>query len=162
MTSIRFPHPAAFVRAIQSDPEQHEKWTRVQQELGAGNPAAKAGAMLADNAAGLRTFLMSHGLPEPFLSRYISRLKEPGALDGALSWEQAISLDEFSKVPAITVPTLLVWSEGPALARVAADASKDCVNAPFTEVTVPGSGHFLLETSSTALIGPLRKHLAST
>lgn len=162
LTSIRYPHPAAFARAMQSDPEQREKWTRVQQELGAGNPAAKAGAMLADNAAGLRTFLMSHGLPEPFLSRYISRLKEPGALEGALSWNQAISLDEFSKVPPVTAPTLLVWSEGPALARVAADASRDYVNAPFTEATVPGSSHFLLETSSTALIGPLRKHLAAT
>jgi pimeloyl-ACP methyl ester carboxylesterase len=162
LTSIRFPHPAAFAGAMLSDTEQHQKWLHVQRELGAEDPGAKARAMLADDAAGLRDFLTSHGLPQSFLSRYVSRLSEPGAFEGALSWNQAISLEEFLNVPPVTVATLLVWSEGPALARAAAEASRSYVHAPFVIATVPGCSHFLLETASEALIGPLREHLAVT
>jgi pimeloyl-ACP methyl ester carboxylesterase len=118
--------------------------------------------MLADDGAGLRRFLMASGLPEPFLCRYVSRLSEPGALAGALSWNRAISLEEFSKVPAVTVPTLLIWSEGPALGRAAAEASRSYVLARFTEVSVPQGNHFLLETSPAAVIEPLRQHLRAT
>ncbi len=162
LTSIRYPHPAAFAGALLSDTEQHEKWLRIQQQLGAGDPGAKARVMLADDAMGLRDFLMSHGLPQPFLTRYVARLSEAGAFEGALCWNQAISLAEFAQVPPVTVPTLLIWSEGPALARAAAEASRSYVHAAFADVTVPGSSHFLLETSSTALVGPLREHFAAT
>jgi pimeloyl-ACP methyl ester carboxylesterase len=162
LTSIRFPHPAAFAEAILSDAEQSRKWSRLQEDLGAGNPAQKATAMLADAGAGLRRFLTASGLPEPFLSRYVSRLSEPGALAGALSWNQAISLEEFSTVPTVTVPTLLIWSEGPALGRAAAEASRSYVQASFTAVSVPEVNHFLLETFPAAVIEPLRQHLRET
>lgn len=162
LTSIRFPHPAAFAKALRSDAEQSQKWARLQEDLGAGNPAQKAAAMLADDGAGLRSFLTASGLPEPFLSRYVSRLSDSGALAGALSWNQAISLEEFSNVPAVTVPTLLLWSEGPALGRAAAEASRSYVQATLTEVSVPEINHFLVETSPAAVIGPLRQHLRAT
>jgi pimeloyl-ACP methyl ester carboxylesterase len=162
LTAIRFPHPAAFARALQSNAEQSHKWSRLQEDLGAGNPAQKAAVMLADDGAGLRRFLMASGLPEPFLSRYVSRLSEPGALAGALAWNQAISLEEFSKVPALMVPTLVVWSEGPALGRAAAEASRSYVHARFTETSVPEGNHFLLETSPAAVIEPVRQHLRVT
>jgi pimeloyl-ACP methyl ester carboxylesterase len=162
LTSIRFPHPAAFAHALQSDAEQRHKWSRLQQDLGAGNPAQKAAAMLSDGAAELRRFLGASALPEPFLSQYVSRLSEPGALAGALAWNQAISLEEFSKVAPVAVPTLLLWSEGPALGRAAAQASRSYVHAGFTEVSVPEGNHFLLETSPAAVIEPLRQHLRAT
>lgn len=162
LTSIRFPHPAAFAQALQSNVEQREKWSRLQQEIGAGNPAEKAAAMLAEDGAGLHRFLMASGLPEPFLGRYVMRLRQPGVLAGALSWNQAISLEEFAKVPAVRVPTLLLWSEGPALGRAAADASRASVHAPFTDTSVQENHHFLLETSPAAVIEPLRQHLRAT
>lgn len=162
LASIRFPHPAAFAKALRSDAEQIQKWSRLQEDLGAGNPAQKAAAMLADDCAGLRCFLTVSGLAEPFLSRYVSRLSDSGALAGALSWNQAISLEEFSNVPAVTVPTLLLWSEGPALGRAAAEASRSYVHGTLTEVSVPEINHFLLETSPGAVIGPLRQHLRAT
>jgi pimeloyl-ACP methyl ester carboxylesterase len=162
LAAFRYPHPAAFAQSMESDPEQKEKWSRLQQELGGRNPDEKAAEMLANDAAGLRRFLASSGLPQPFLDRYVSRLKEPGTLAGALSWNQAISLDEFSVVPAVTAPTLYVWSEGPALARAAAEATKHYVHGRFTEVSASNVGHFMLETSPAAAIEPLRQHLHST
>ncbi len=161
LTSIRFPHPVAFARSFESSPEQQEKWNRLQKELGSGSPEVRAGAMLADDAAGLRQFLSANGLPQPFLDRYVRRLKEPAVLAGALSWEPAISLDEFSKVPAVTVPTLLVWSEGPAFARATAEATKNNVRARFTDLSIEHCGHFMLETSATTLTEPLLQHLRS-
>jgi pimeloyl-ACP methyl ester carboxylesterase len=162
LTSIRFPHPAAFAHGIQFEPAQKEKWRRLEQDLGAGGPAERATVMLANDAAGLRRFLTDIGLPQPFLDRYVNRLKEPGALAGALSWEHAVSPHEFSTVPPVTVPTLFLWSEGPALARNTVEATKNYVRASYQEHLIPNAGNFLLETSSCAVILPLRQHLQST
>jgi pimeloyl-ACP methyl ester carboxylesterase len=162
LTSIRFPHPAAFAHGIQFEPGQKEKWRRLEQDLGAGGPEERAAMMLADDAAGLRHFLAAIGLPQPFLDGYVARLQEPGALIGALSWEHAVSSAEFSRVPSVTVPTLLLWSEGPALSRTTVEATKDYVDAPYQELVIPNAGNFLLETCSSSLIAPLRQHLQST
>jgi pimeloyl-ACP methyl ester carboxylesterase len=162
LTSFRYPHPAAFAHAMQSDPDQRDKWLRLQQEIGARDPREKAAEMLANDAAGLRRFLTTSGLPQPFLDRYVSRLQEPGALASALFWNQAVCLDEFARVPPVTTPTLLVWSEGPALARAAVEATRRFVRGPFTEASIPNGGHFMLETSPDALLAPLRQHLQST
>jgi pimeloyl-ACP methyl ester carboxylesterase len=161
LISLRYPHPAAFARGIQSEPEQMEKWRQLQQQFGAPDVHERAAGMLADNAARFRTFLTDLGLPQPFLDQYVERMKEPGALVGALSWERAISLEEFSKVPAVTVPTLLLWSEGPALSRATLEATKDYVHAFYKETLLSNMGHFMLETAPSALIAPLREHLQS-
>jgi pimeloyl-ACP methyl ester carboxylesterase len=161
VASIRFPHPAAFAEATQSDPEQRRKWHEVQEQLGAGNPARGAESLLAHDAAGLRSLLLSAGLPRPFLDRYVARLTEPGALAAALAWEQAVSLEELSRVPPVLVPSLLVWSEGPALARATAEASRKYVRARYMEVAVRG-GHFLLESAPQVVLEPLRRHLRSS
>ncbi|HEY6970162.1 MAG TPA: alpha/beta fold hydrolase [Candidatus Angelobacter sp.] len=162
LAALRYPHPAAFAQAMQSDPEQKNKWFRVQEDLGAGNPAEKAAAMLADNATGLRRFLEVSGLPQPFLDRYVSRLKEPGTLAGALFWNQAISLEEFARVPAIRIPALYVWTEGPAVARAAAEATRMFATDSLTEVSIEGGGHFMLEISPESLIAPLLQHFGAT
>lgn len=162
LSAFRYPHPAAFANSMKDDPEQQEKWFRVQQELGGQSPEKKATEMLANDAAKLRHFLESSGLPQPFLDRYVSRLQEPEALAGALKWNQAISLDEFATVPSVTTPTLYVWSEGPALARAAAEATKHYVRGQFTEVCVSDVGHWMLEDAPTAVAALLRRHLHST
>lgn len=161
LTSLRFPHPAAFAEGIRFEPEQKEKWRRLQQDFGTTNLEERAVTMLADNAAELCRFLVANGLPPPFLDRYVARLKAPGALVGAFSWEHAICLDEFSAVPVVTVPTLLLWSEGPALARATVDATASYVRSTLKEVCIPNAGNFMLETLSSALIAPLRQHLQS-
>jgi pimeloyl-ACP methyl ester carboxylesterase len=162
LTSLRFPHPAAFAQGTRSDPEQRDRWRRLDTELGTGSPAERASALLADNAAGLRQFLAVVGLPQPHLDRYVLRLEEPGVLAGALSWEYAVSLDEFSRVPAVTVPTLFIWSEGPGVTRTTAEATRAYVHARYSHCTIPDVGNFILEKAPTAVIEPLRSHLQLT
>lgn len=161
VASIRYPHPAAFAEAMRSDPQQKQKWEALQQQLGAGSPVQQAARLLADHAAGLRRFLLSTALPRSYFESYFARLQEPGVLAAALSWNSAVSLEEFSHVPHVLVPSLLIWSEGPALAQAAAEATRKYVRARFMEVSVPG-GHFLLETAPEVLLGPLLKHLRSS
>jgi pimeloyl-ACP methyl ester carboxylesterase len=162
LTSLRFPHPAAFAHGIQLDPEQREKWRQLQEAFGSEDFGERVATMLVNDAARLRDFLTEIDLPQPYLDRYLERLKEPDALAGALSWEHAISLEEISRVPAIATPTLLLWSDGPGVARTTVQATRDYVHAPYREVLIPNTGNFMLERSSDLLIAPMREHLRST
>jgi pimeloyl-ACP methyl ester carboxylesterase len=155
ITSVRFPHPAALAYACDRDAETRKKWLSLQQLLGAADPAGQANDLLADDAAGLTHLLGAAGLPQSFLARYVVRMRHPGALAAALSWDSAVSLEEFSWVPTVKVPSLLIWSEGPGVTRAAARASKDCVDGWFMEVKAHKAGHFLLESSPTSITQPL-------
>lgn len=148
LIALRYPHPAAFANGILNDPAQKASWDALQEQLGAGGTAQRAKAFLENNAESLRNFLDVSGLPQPFLDNYISRLSEPGVLVGGLSWQDALELEYFYSVPEVTVPTLFIWSEGPALTKSSVDASANYVNAQYYWVVeIIGSGHFMLETS---------------
>lgn len=149
---LRFPHPAAFAAGIRDDSAQAESWAKLKKEIGAQSANDQAAQLLKDNAAGLRAFLAKSGLPQPWLDRYVRRLQEPGALAGALSWEHAISLDEFAAVPAVRVPTEYVWSVGPALTETTARATASHVTGKYRIEELRGAGNFILETSSERLL----------
>jgi pimeloyl-ACP methyl ester carboxylesterase len=147
LVALRFPHPAAFASGIEHDPAQHEAWNRLQEDFGGHSLDERARDMLASDAAKLRAFLGKSGLPQPHLDRYVQRLRQPGALTGALSWEHAVSLKDFSQVPVVRVPTLYLWSRGPALAPSTAEATRAYVSASYTFEEVEGAGNFMIETS---------------
>jgi pimeloyl-ACP methyl ester carboxylesterase len=162
LVSIRYPHPAAFAHGIQFESEQKQKWQQLQQQFGSTDLQQRAASMLANDAARLRSFLSSLGLPQPFLDIYVKRLQEPEALIGAFAWERAIRLEEFTRVPSVSRPTLLIWSEGAALARNTLEATRGYVTGPFKEILLPNAGHFMLETSSHELIAPMLEHLRAS
>lgn len=150
LTALRFPHPAAFAKAVREDPEQQQAWQKIKNKMNIDTlptVEARAAAQLENDAAPFRRFLLDSGLPAAITEKYVKRLQEPGALAGALSWHQAISLDEFAGVPVVTVPTLFVWSEGPALTARTAKATANYVNAEYEERFLQDVGHFFLETA---------------
>ncbi len=150
LTALRFPHPAAFAKAVREDPEQQQAWQKSENKMNINTLAsveARAAAQLENDAAPFRRFLLDSGLPAAITQEYVKRLQEPGALAGALSWHQAISLDEFARVPVVTVPTVFVWSEGPALTARTAKATANYVNAEYKEQFLQNAGHFFLETA---------------
>lgn len=159
ITSIRFPHPAAFAQALQEDPEQRRKWQALEEALGAGDPAGRAAHLLSSDAAGLKQLLLGAGLPPASMARYVAHMQCPGALQAALSWEQAISLPEFSQVPPVTAPALLLWNEGPGLAAAAANATGRYVQARYQQLQLPANEHFVLESSPAAVREPLTSWL---
>lgn len=152
IVALRFPHPAAFAAGIRNDPEQAQSWAKLHQDLGAQGAADQVAALLANDAAGLKGFLSKSGLPEPQLTSYVERLKQPGALAGAKAWEQAVSLDEFAKVATITRPTLYIWSKGPALTATTAQSTHNFVKSEYRIEEIDGGGNFMVETSSDAIL----------
>ena len=160
LTAIRYPHPAALALAMHSSSVQKERWALVQETLLSSSTVAAE--LLANNADKLRHCLSTSGLPEPFLSRHVIRLQEPGALAAALQWGQAVSLNEFATVPAVTAPTLHIWSADQALARAAIERTKDYVSKQYTEIRTTESDLFILELNPNAVSNPLLRHLRST
>lgn len=160
LTAIRYPHPAAFALTMQSSSVQKEKWALIQDIL--GYPNAAAAELLANNADRLRYCLSTSGLPEPFLSRHVIRLQEPGALAAALQWGQAISLTEFASVLAVAAPTLHLWGADQALTRAATERTKDYVIKQYTVIRTTESDLFILELNPSAVSNPLLRHLKST
>lgn len=159
LTSIRFPHPAAFAHGIQHNPNQREKWRHLEKELGSGGPQQRASRMLAHGGLELRRFLKAIGLPEELIEGHVTRLSEPGSLAAALSWEYAMAPAEFAGVPRTSTPTLLIWSEGPALDRTSIETTRSYVGARYSELLIPDVGNFILERASVAVLPMLRQHL---
>src|SRR5262249_24331307 len=116
----------------------------LQQDFGSQDLAVRAREMLADNDAGLRTFLLKTGLPVGELDRTAARLSAPGALVGAMSWEHSIASAGFESVPTVQVPTLYVWSRGPALSEATVQATRSFVSAHYEVMELPGAGNFML------------------
>lgn len=161
LTSIAFPHPAAFAEAMRVDPAFQQQWAHVQEAAG-GDPQEKADTLLAQDAAGLRHMLQGAHLPQPFLDAYVARMRLPGALAAALSWSHAISLKEFSQVPQVAVPSLLIWSEGQPFGDTATRLTASYVRARYTEVVLPVVSHYLLETVPRDLVAPVLTHLRTS
>lgn len=162
LTSLVYPHPAAFAHAAQFQQAQREKWNRLVCKMGSKDLVQRARTMLADDAAVLRGFLADLNIPKRFIDRYVANLNSEESLVGAFSWQSAVSLDLFAQVPPVRVPSLLIWSEGPGVARETVEATRQYVGAPYRDVLIKADGHFLLETSSRELAGPIRDHLQST
>ena len=119
--------------------------------------------MLENDAARLRSFLQDSGLPQDATERYAERMQEPGALAAALRWQRAAAPAEFAAVPPVSVPTLFIWSEGPALTATTSRATSRYVTGFYEEQFLEGAGHFLLETAAVdRVIALLLQHLRRT
>ena len=162
LTALRYPHPAAFADALRLGAEQTEKWASLQQQFGPADIDARTTSLLDRDASGLFAFLQANDLPQPFLSSYVQRLREPGALRGALSWVSAVSVEELAQVPPVSVPTLYIWSEGPGLAAEAVAATRSYARSGYSEIRLANSGNFMLEKTPASLIPHMRRHLRAT
>ena len=161
MTTLRYPHPAAFVAGMASDPDQRASWEEVRKQIDPQNIERRAQELLANDAAGLRAFLGKSGLPAPYIDSYVARLSKPGVLLGGLSWGTALVPDEFAVVPPVTIPVLYLWSKGPAVSESTVVASSQYAKGRYEVIEIPGIGHFMLETDANAVIGPIRNFLSS-
>ncbi len=162
LTSLREPHPAAFAKGIFEDEEQ----TKAFEELAASievnsnfGVAERANRQLANNAEGLRALLRDNGMEDDDISIFVQRLSQPGVLAGAMSWHLTIDLDWFASVPSVKVPTLFVWTEGTGLTAETARTAVDYVDAPFRDVFLEDTHHWLLENESEIVSELLVEHL---
>ncbi|MFE6861815.1 alpha/beta fold hydrolase [Nocardia sp. NPDC057668] len=151
LTAVSVPHPAAFARAIGTDPEQQE----MSAYLGLLEQDGTADLLLTNDAAALR---LGYGdaLTRETADAHIRLLSEPGAMSAALNWYRARGTS-WHEVPPVTVPTTFVWgADDMAVSRSAAYGCAEHVTAPYEFVELAATGHWVPEQEparlSTAII----------
>ena len=149
LTAISVPHPLAFAEALRTDPDQR---TRSRYMKDWRDPATE-GALLAD------------GLGQVFgaavdATPYLERMREPGALTAALSWDRAQALSDLDGLGPIDAPTMHVWSDGDAaLGPTAAHATRDHVQGPYRFEVLHGVSHWVPEQAPDQVARLLLEHL---
>ncbi len=149
------PHPKAFSEALRSDPDQRERSQYIRLFQGEGTAEER---LLADDGKYLREAFGEMADTDD----YVARMREPGALTGALNWYRAIDAEPVLTMPPMTVPTLYVWSdEDRALGPVPAHLTGSFVDAPYRFEVLHGVSHWIPEEAAGPLSGLLLEHLAT-
>ncbi|MDR7278581.1 alpha/beta fold hydrolase [Catenuloplanes atrovinosus] len=141
LTAVSVPHPHAFAWAVRNDRDQRRR--SAYMLLFRRRFLAEA-VLLAFGARALRGMLIAARA-----DRYVSRMRERGALTAALNWYRAQST---LRTPPIDVPTALVWSDrDPALGRTGAERTARYVRADYRFVELPGVDHWIPERAPREL-----------
>lgn len=155
LTALVFPHPAAFAHGIAGDPDQTEAWERLEAMSPPG-PAARE--LLADGAAGLRTFLLNSGMPDEVMEATVARIGTEEVLIPAIAWH-LVPVEDMAAIARVSVPSMYIWGTSPALTRRTCESNGEWVDGPYRSVELKGAGHWLLETSPELLVGPVLEQL---
>jgi pimeloyl-ACP methyl ester carboxylesterase len=155
---VSTPHPRAFVEAMPRG-QVIKSWYMAVFQL----PGLPERMLLRGGTEGLQKVLVRGGLDAESAGKYAARLREPGALTGALNWYRALPFNVTSgRVPPIAVPTLYVWSDKDvALSRWAAERTARYVSGPYRFLQLPGVSHWIPEEAPDALTDALLPHLSA-
>lgn len=150
------PHPAAFLAALENDPEQKHRSRHHRDFL----QPDTARLLLENDAARLRRNLAEQGVPAAAIEEYLSVLGPTAAMEAALAWYRA---REGLRVPLgkIRVPTLYIWGDQDhTVGRAAAEGTAAQVAAPYRFEVLPGVGHFITDQTPQRVTELLLDHLA--
>ncbi len=159
LTALSVPHPAAMTQAMLHSDQALRSGYMAFFQL----PAVPERALLAGGGRGLRRMLHAGGLPDELAERYVSRMREPGALTAALNWYRAIPLSGRDPVGVVRVPTLLLWGDRDvALGRPAVEASSRYVAGPYRLEVLEGLGHWLPEQAADRVAELVTAHVRAS
>lgn len=164
---VSTPHPAALVWAL----------THSVQALQSSYIALFQVPVLPELtlAPALERMLTASGLPPGRARHYAQRMREPGALTGALGWYRAFGQGFARRALPVPLrraapggsgpqwrgPTTYVWGEhDPALGRAAAERTGRFVRGDYRFVEVEG-GHWLPETHAAELAAEILARTSS-
>ena len=157
LTALSVPHPAALRASLAHGQAMRSWYMGLFQVPGLAERVVRPGTWFWSQVV--------RGLPAEAAQRYATRMSEPGALTGALSWYRMLPSEfRHPSIPVgrIRVPTLMVWgTRDPALGRWAAEHTGDYVVGDYRFVPLEGAGHWLPETRADAVADALVPHLSS-
>jgi pimeloyl-ACP methyl ester carboxylesterase len=158
-TGLAIPHPAAFVQALASDPDQQ---TRSSYFLLFSAPWVPEIMFTWNGLALLRDGVYAP-MSESQREEYLRVFAEPGALTAALDWYRALAASREQATaaapPAIATPTLFAWgNQDGSVGRVAVEAQRSYMTGPFREVELD-AGHWLLEEHTDRIVAETLAHL---
>jgi pimeloyl-ACP methyl ester carboxylesterase len=157
LTALSVPHPRAFLHAVKTNLDQMNRSKYILFFKLPGRLAEKF--FLANDAAQLRRVYQGKLTPEA-VEANIRRLAAPGALTAALNWYRALPMDH--QTPAVTVPTLYLWSDSDiALGEAGALATASYVTGPYRFERLHGLSHWLIEEAPGRITSLLLEHIAA-
>ena len=162
LTVLSRPHPAAFARALATDPQQSER----SKHHRAFQDPDTAKRLIEDGARRLRQLLRDQGVADADADAYVTPLSSHAAMDAALNWYRAAftggSALAAADVAPVRVPTLFLWGDADAtVGRPAAEATREFVASAYRFVVVRGAGHFLTDQAPAVVTSELLTHLAA-
>jgi pimeloyl-ACP methyl ester carboxylesterase len=100
------------------------------------------------------------------IAEYKKAWSEPGVLTGMLSYYRANIVKRFLSKPVvppkIEIPTLFIYGEqDKAVLSQTVVGVGDMIDAPYTEVRIPGSGHWVQQEAKEEVTGALKAFLAA-
>jgi pimeloyl-ACP methyl ester carboxylesterase len=153
LTALSVPHPQAFMTALAADADQRAKSLYMRDFALPDYDQV----LLADDAALLRQAF--GGVPSVDVEHVVDRAREPGALASWLGWYAAQRREDLADTPAVTVPTLHVWSDQDvALGRAGTLGTAAWVTGPYRLEVLEGVSHWIPEQAADLLGGLLLQH----
>jgi pimeloyl-ACP methyl ester carboxylesterase len=155
LTMLSRPHPAAFARAMRTDPEQPHRSRHHHELLDSG-----AGPrLLVENGKWVRDRLARNGVPAAAIDKHLSVIGNPSAMEAALAWYRARG--EQCPVGPTRVPTLFIWGDSDdTVGRMAAEGTAEFMAADYRFAVLPGVGHYAADQVPAQVTRLLLEHLA--
>jgi pimeloyl-ACP methyl ester carboxylesterase len=160
VTVLSTPHPRAFLRSLVTSSQALHSWYMAVFHI----PRLPEWLTLVDDGRLALSAMRRSGLSEPRAREYLERLKEPGAVTGAVNWYRALPLEAAAvqEAATVTVPTLYVWSTGDvALGRKAAELTGRFVSGPYRLEILEGVSHWIPEEAPDAVVRLVLEHVRS-
>jgi pimeloyl-ACP methyl ester carboxylesterase len=155
LTVLSRPHPNAFSRALEIDPEQPHR-SRHHKTLLEPNAAD---IVLAEDGKRLRGVLAAAGVPQSAIEEHLAVLGNKEAMEAAIAWYRSRDAIR-SPLGSIRVPTLYIWGDADeTVGRIAAESTRDFVVAPYRFEVLPGVGHFSTEQAPERVCELMLQHI---
>ncbi len=155
LTVLSRPHPNAFNRALEIDPEQAHRSRHHKAFL---EPNA-ADIVLAEGGKRLRDALAAAGVPQSAIEEHLAVVGNKDAMEAAITWYRARGAIR-SPLGPIRVPTLYIWGDADeTVGRMAAEGTRDFVVAPYRFEVLPGVGHFSTEQAPERVCELMLQHI---
>ena len=156
-TALSIPHPAAFAKALETDPDQQRR----SRYFGLFTTPWLPELLLSFGGQWLLRERLYAPMPRDAREEYLRMLAEPGALTAALSWYRAMSLRGEGRAELERVverPTLFVWgSRDPAVARAGVEGQRAYLGGPYREIELD-TDHWLLEQEPDRVVEAILAH----
>jgi pimeloyl-ACP methyl ester carboxylesterase len=138
LTVLSTPHPSAMGKALRSGGQALKSWYMLAFQL----PWLPELLL----PLGLARALERSGLSREAAAHCAQRMREPGALTGALNWYRGLPFSLRLPPHRTTVPTVYIWgTQDEFLGRSAAELTGQYVTGPYRFLELDG-GHWLPET----------------
>ena len=168
LTVLSTPHTGAFLRSTVTSSQALRSWymglfqiPRVPEWLSlVGDGRVARVAEVAEQLTPESRFFKPEYLKRAH--EYLARMREPGAITGALNWYRAIPFEAAAirEAQPVTVPTLYVWStKDVALGRKAAELTGHYVSGPYRLEILEGVSHWIPEEAPDAVVRLVLDHV---